>query len=228
MKILVIGMPRSRSNYLKQCISKHYKIKNVGEPYQEQYERLKNPLRLENFPYFANIISNQLREDNKSFVCKLQTTNIPGRHLVELDNYKHFQFEMYDQIYITVRRNLVEQICSTIVAVKTGNFVFRDVVPNIPPGEFTFDIINDSNLFAETFTNLLRIRFAIKHLKSQGIPFNVVYYEDCPTWVSDNLGTVDSDMVETNFNYSKIFNNYTEMQDVVQAYFGSYTVDLIT
>lgn len=231
MKILVVGMPRSRSNYLTQCLGLHHAIKNLGEPYKDQFESLRTAGRLENFPYFANQISNGLVGTTESFICKLQTTNIPvsplrGQHLLELGSYKHFQFDIYDHIYITVRRNLVEQICSTIVAVNTGNFVFGNSTPDAPLDKFTFDTVVHSNVIAETLTNLMRIRFVIKHLKSCNIPFDVVYYEDSPSWVQDNLGSVEPDMVETNFDYSKIFTNYVEMEEIIQAYFGSSAINL--
>jgi len=234
MKILVIGQPRSRSNYLASCLATHHGMRNRGEPYAPAYRSLagEGGKRLGQFAASAEKITETLRETTIGFVCKIQTSNVVGHKLdvTDLKKLEHFGFDMYDQIYITMRKNIVDQLCSLSVAFRKNAFVYKytdDTIPTNPgPGSFAFDPVTDIKRFNGTDLDMLKLRFIHSYIKNKELPVKIIYYEDSPQWVADNLPNARTEMLETHFNYKEIFSNYAEMEEMVRIYFGTNIASL--
>ena len=215
MKLLVIGQPRSRSNYLLDSLATHHGIDNLYEPYIRISQ--KNPQM-----YYDNVIPTTARlvASNESFACKLQTTDMLGNYtnFAPLTTFHGFDFTIFDSIYITYRKNLTDQLCSLIVAQETGKFSFVPGVPNkefqpVAHKSFTFDpekhYIGVRGLFLDT----IKTRFAKKFLDSIGKSYTVVEYENAGKWINANLPNGVCKRLDSQFNYREIFTNYNEVTD---------------
>jgi hypothetical protein len=219
MKILVIGQPRSRSNWLLDSLATHHNIENLQEPYYGANQK--------NAQLYASTIRQatlKLVVNKSSFACKLQTSDIMGSfyNFFPLIGFSGFNFSIFDSIYITYRQNIAEQLSSLIVAKETGEYTFSKFsLPTSPNfGSIKFDPIKHQEQILELAMNHLKIRMIKRFLRLIDKPYEEIEYQDCPTWINDNLPMANSIHVETNFDYKSIISNYNEIPDFMEAVVG--------
>jgi hypothetical protein len=198
MKILVLGMPRSRSNLVTSALAKFYGVPNLKEPYQHVRKDSQ-----------VSPITDVLLK-TQDFVCKLQSSNF------RLQAYTEFQYNMYDSIYITVRKNIVDQIASLLVA-KTNN-----AWAHYPrePSSIVFDPDKHMSLLTEIWLDVKKIIILKDQLIKDNIHVKTLYYEISEDWIKNNLNNATTEFGKSNYDYKKIISNYSELEDAVIRHFG--------
>ena len=210
MKILVLGSPRSRSNYLLFSLAQHLRLENLVEPYALNHHDLAR----------VSDISKTLSLKD-SYICKLQTSDIrPCNHDYYTDNlwYKSFLFHRYDKIITTSRENIVDQAASLIVAEETGNWFGE--YPG--PPEIMFQdhhIIMVLHIIQQNRT----LRKICDRLQAENLPVEHLYYDTIPAYLQ-SLGF--SGIVEkrpelctgsdaSGYNYTRVIKNYEDLRAFV-------------
>lgn len=219
MKILVIGQPRSRSNFLVDSLSTHFNIENIKEPYYMVDKK-------DTAHYYSTIskTTNDLTEAFSSFVCKLQTTDIIGNfsNFFPLIDFTGFNFDIFNSIYLTYRSNLADQLCSLIVARETGKYAYSRLknIPVITAGSFRFDPVTHRPQIFDLSLNHLKFRMVRRFLNSKNKNYTVIEYNDSVEWVRANLPQANSNLLESRLDYKGIFVNYNEVVDIMDAVVG--------
>lgn len=210
MKILLIGQPRSRSNYLLEILAHHYQVENLKEPYTGLTESWQ-------FYYNAKKISQNLKTKD-DFIIKIQTVNINGiiEENHDRDLYKFIFFEDYDKIFITLRHNLVNQVASLISAHETKNFAKQDI--NFE--RIMYDPIRHEFMLMELYFDILRIKYLEYRLTKNKKNYVKIFYETCEEWLDNNIG-YNLGFDKNHNQYDKIITNYDQLVIDVQKYFGS-------
>jgi hypothetical protein len=223
MKIAVVSQLRSRSNYLATSLSNFNGLIHAGDPYRDLYELLNSRDRLDKFAELSKNITSTLNAIDGGYLVKIQLSNMPGTFTTVpmLPDVNVFNFKSYDKIYITYRKNMVEQICSLIVATETGNFVTNKSSPFIPFNSFTFDLNKHIDLVNSVALDHLKLRLLIHYFKKQSIPYTLIEYKDSVKWVNTNLPATRAGNIATRYEYPRIFFNYNDVVDFVDAYTGS-------
>lgn len=204
MKILVLGLPRSRSNFVTAAFAEFYGVPNLMEPYWYLRD-------VQNYSSFVNGYTAELL-NIPNFVCKLQSSNISSD---ALNGYAQFQFGMYDSIYITARKNVVDQIASLLVA-KTNN-----AWVNYPrePLSIVFNRDKDKQLLQEIEIDIKKLIILKNQLAKDNIHVRTLYYEISEDWVKTHLGNPKTELKKSDYDYKKIISNYSELEDVVSRHF---------
>lgn len=223
MKIAVVSQLRSRSNYLATSLSNYHGIKHAGDPYRDLYELLASRDRMDKFSELSETITSNLNSSGEDYLVKIQLSNMPGNftNAPLLPDIDVFDFKSYDKIYITHRKNMVEQICSLIVANSTGNFVTNKSSPFIPVNSFTFDLKEHLSLVNNVMLDHLKLRMLIHCFKKQSIPYTLIEYKNSVKWMNTNLPATRAGNIATRYEYPRIFFNYNDVVDFVNAYTGN-------
>ena len=209
MKILILGTPRSRSNYLLYALAQHHSLENLVEPYQMNYHDLS---RVSDISKTLSLKTN--------YICKLQTTDIKPCYDEYTQNlwYESFKFHRYNKIITTSRENIVDQVASLILAVETGYWF--GYYP--PPIEIVFQdhhIIMVLDILQQKRT----LRKICDQLKAQNITVQHLCYETIPKWllVQGFTGNIEKTTELSNgspvsgYDYSKVIKNYDEFRTFV-------------
>jgi hypothetical protein len=204
MKILVLGLPRSRSNFVTAAFAEFYGVPNLMEPYWYLRDG-------QNYSSFVNKYTEELLK-TPNFVCKLQSSNISSD---ALNGYAQFQFDMYDSICITARKNIVDQIASLLVA-KTNNSWAH--YPR-EPSSIEFDQNEHMPLLREIELDIKKIFILKNQLIKDNIHIKTLYYEISENWVKTHLDNPKTELKKSDYDYKKIISNYNELEDVVSRHF---------
>lgn len=188
-----MGLPRSRSNFVTSALAKFYGVPNLKEPYQHVRKDSQ-----------VSLITSVLLK-TQDFVCKLQSSNF------RLQAYTEFQYNMYDSIYITVRKNMSEQIASLIVA-KTNNT--WGYYPK-EPSSIVFDPDKHMPLLTEIWLDIRNIIILKDQLAKDNIHVKTLYYEISEDWIKNNLNNATTEFEKSDYDYKKIISNYSELEDAV-------------
>ena len=209
MKLLVLGLPRSRSNVVADSLATFYNIPNLAEPYLNL---------IENVSYVRNAkkITNLLIK-KQDFVCKLQSTNIS---INPLDAYAQFQFNMYDGVYVTARKNIAEQIASLLVAKTNNTWAYYPT----DPASILFNQNEHMYLLKELETDIKKINILIRQLIKDNVVVKTLYYETSEEWINNNLNNTTSKFEKSNYDYKKIISNYNELEDTVSQHFSKLNI----
>jgi len=209
MKILVIGQPRSRSNLITAALSNFYNIPNLIEPYdtiQVNDDEKKYVVDVQ------KITDNLLK--NQDFVCKLQTSQIKIENLINFFN--HFQFNVYDKVFITERKNTVEQVASLLLSQFTNKWTTYYKNPPI----ITFDPRRDYPVIEEIANEFLKVRILTDLLNKNDILYHLLNYESIEEWIKNNLDNIETDFKKSDYDYKKLISNYSQLEHSVLEHFN--------
>lgn len=191
-------MPRSRSSILLESLCLFYDI----------------PILKEN-PDIDQSITDFLSEtlNHKDGVIRFHP-NGPILHKKQsFEYFDSFNFEQYDKIFFTDRKNSTDYICSIVLARTLGIFTYKDhFIPTIEPMYFDYDkhhsLILDYILGRSTMSSIK------KYINYKNIKADIVCldYDDIPVFIDTNYNNNASiTHVQTNYDYKKIFINYDEI-----------------
>ena len=217
MKICIIGYPRSRSSMLLDTISKFYKIPILGESIN-QLTRMKLTYRNNNY---KNLLKNCLRtKDGVIRFHPLQLLDHPFNPVVY--DFELFDFNQYDKIYFTFRRDIVDIIASEFVAQKLKKHTYQSkesLFENIVPMTLTdfYHFIIKEHIYSEILVEKLREYFTLNNIQYQDL-----YYDSIPEYISKQFVNVETAHVETNYNYQNLVTNYNDILPLYQTYKTQY------
>lgn len=225
MKLLIFGSPRTRTSYLLDVLCQHYNIKNFREPYTGRIVT-----ECKNFETYKNKnieITNKLKKEN-NFGLKIFTDALIDWELFRenadysnltkqsiMDIYDIHNLDMYDQIYITYRKNSVDRFCSFTRAFSQNKFIFRKGQENsikfYSPKNINLEY-KYSNLKLFLFTDILHNQL-IKYLTKRKNNITCLEYAEVKTFVNTNFPTIESQCVESFYDYKNTLKNYNQICD---------------
>jgi hypothetical protein len=215
MKICLFGQPRSRSNYLLECLATHNAVQNLSEPYQGLFHK-SSP---DTYTNDIRDLSNKVFNENESFALKVQTTNM-SHHYAPILDFDHFLLNRYDQIYITYRENILDQICSVLLTIKYKRWYWREK-PKPEDFIYTFDPIKDWYILYDAHYDLVKLAFLEEYLKTKDLKYKKLEYNDIPNYIDSNLSGSCARSIETGFDFKQQVTNYKLLEHVVKIYFNS-------
>lgn len=220
MKVLILGVPRTRSSYFIDIISKHFNLDNYFEIYQD----------LQNGSWRSRIWSNENYWDLYFDKIKKLTDD-----LINKDNYSikifsnilispdlkqiftdidFLQFKKYDRVYFLYRKNIIDLIISQILARRINKFLYtsENSIPLIGYQE-PLDLTQNKILREiDYIIASLIIHDKIKnYLIKEKINFVELEYNDIPDYLKNQFPKINSDYKEIGIDYSNVLKNYLEV-----------------
>lgn len=204
MRILLLSLPRSRSNFLTEAFAESYGFPNLREPYIN--------LEPDDLDYYKKVklVTDDLLKI-QDFVCKLQSSNID----YPLFTYNEFQFNMYNEIYITARKNITEQIASLLVAKSNNVWIHYTEYP----ASIVFDKTKHMKLLTEIEIDIKKLIILKNQLIKDNIKVKTLYYEIIDDWAKDHLNNPKTEFEKSDYDYKKIISNYNELEEIVSNHF---------
>ena len=206
MKLLVIAQPRSRSMWLVSMLASFYNLKNLKEPYGLQYDFAQDQNNIDQwFKSVLSINANLALKDN--YVAKLQTNNLYSGSSWQGPTL--FNVNKYDKIFVLSRDNIADAVCSMHLAVDLQRWHFLDTPAEIATR--AFNIVNNEDLLLDTtraHEALLRTK---RYLNDNNIEYTDLSFDTLKEWVDTNLPNASSHLAESNFDYTKIYTNYIDV-----------------
>lgn len=229
MKILIYGLPRTRSTYLSDILRRHYTLNNYFEPYHTEitdpidkiYYRNQLNEKWQTYLNSCQDVTNKLKsEDNfilKIFpqaiynVLGLQNNNFCLSQSDLLPFIKFYNIGMYDQIYVTSRENKIDWLCSLLHAKNNNTFLFTNInkAKFYAPKNIKLEYNNTLQIFA--FNELL-YEYGLKILKRHMTNIIELEYNEIPNYVADEFPNIKSDFIDPNYNYKNNIINYEEIK----------------
>ena len=230
MKILLFCLPRTRSSFLQDILSQHYKIPNLFEPYKFA-EKLATKTM---FISTANIgklykkaiidISAELKNEPtgilKMFPChtynsyellwkKDHNFTIQKEEILDLE--KVHNISNYDKIFVLKRKNLTEGMASYWFANERGQFLFTKetqffVQSYMPKTKINLDM--PYKWLKVHYMDCRVMDYQLAWMTKNKIDFTELYYEDIPNYVETNFPNYETKYVETAYDYKNIIANY--------------------
>lgn len=231
MKILVYGLPRTRSTFILDVLCQFNKLTYLGEPYH-------GILAIESKKSFVNYKSKQskvtleLRQQD-NFGLKLFTNGLINWDFVQMNNpladpkyntitkndvidiYETHDIDMYDKIYIIHRKNGIDRFCSFTQAKQHNNFAFRrgqeKLVKMYSPKNINLDY-KYSDLKFFLFCDILHNQLSNQLMSKKN---NVIQleYDDITKFVNDNCPNIESRFTENFYDYKNKIKNYNQISD---------------
>lgn len=226
MKILLYGVPRTRSSYLQDILAQNFSINNKGEPYNLSFSSVwdKTLFKKSDFLWknwqkdFWNVTSNL--ENEKDFIAKIFVAhsyntykNLENKKLEPTD-FIDIQkvFLSYDKVYILCRNNLVDNICSWYYAIENNLFYnLEKTIPFINHNKTKKIKINYINKDLRCFIidNFI-LKYQIDNCL-KGVNYEIIDYQDIPKYVETNFSNRSSIFIDANYQYDKIISNYEQL-----------------
>lgn len=207
MKVLVIAQPRSRSMWLVSLLASYYNLKNLKEPYGLQYDFAQDQNNVDQ--WFRSVLSiNSDLSLKRDFVAKLQTNNLYWEG--NWQGPSLFNVEQYDKIFVLSRDNVTDAVCSMDLAIRSKKWHHLDTPSSIEPR--LFNIVDNEDLLLDTIRaheSLLRTK---DYLDKRSIEYTNLTFDSLKGWVEVNLPNTSSHLVESNFDYTKIYTNYNDVE----------------
>lgn len=234
MKALIICTPRTRSSYLQDIVSKHYHIQNFWEPYNllkdisSKLLYLKEDVAFQRYKNTLLDITKSLSEQN-NFVIKIMPAFMHYStyyHIVNNSNFdikldyifdleKYHNISYFDHIYV-LHRPIVEWLISFYFARTRGEFLFQKKQKNlaeslVPKTKIRLNI-NYKIIKANVIDDFV-MAYQEKWLIKNNFTFTKISYDDVPKFVAENFSNVNSDLLDTNYNYKNMIADYDEIEE---------------
>ena len=199
-KCAIVSTPRSGTHYLRMSLDNHPKVRWTGEFFRNCRSVLKSYERIKSYIYndLCSTIIDQY--DHVGFVWHLTLeSNLPPSKV--------------DHFILLKRKNILEHLCSLIIATKTRNW--RDISStekielNIPQLKFFID--RQDKLY--------------KDFESWGVKYKTVFYEDLCCNFDDTMDSIQDYLVlehfcmppaklkkQENRKIQEIISNYEEVE----------------
>lgn len=238
MKIAVISMTRTRSSYLLDVLAKNYQIPNLYEYYKtinpdtfktkcigvsskEVWDRYRKQT-LET--------TDKLFLENSSFVVKIfpitvlnYFSNQQGYSKDDvLDLIKFYKINEYDRVFLLTRNNITDLVCSHLYAMQTQFLFSKDDLAKIeyfnPSRKKKVSLSNqDLKFFHSRIDQHLFLEHVHLYLEKHKIAYTKLDYDNIKGYAKENFPTIQSDLVESNFNYSKYLSNYKDIEKQIES-----------
>ena len=223
MKICVIGHPRTRSSHLLETLSFYFKVPIIGEDLNDYYNKLTTVdfVRTEvpvdeplNYIRNFNILvkKTQRLKDGVIRIHPTQLSLLPANG--QVFDFSMFDFKQYDKIYITTRSNLSELVGSYIVSSLLNHFTYKskdELYKNIKPKTINPDQYYYIKMLMYSDLILTHLKAYFKKHKIECVELE---YDTIPDYIETNFPGIVSSHIETNYDYSSLITNYTEIPSI--------------
>lgn len=233
MKTLILGKHRSRSNWFLDIVSSHLNLTNFYEPYRPIYvkhldEERNDWWRDKNkkgiIPEFIADVKRctDMISYMNGIAIKLEITHLTMfPYAGQLMNFDIFNWHMYDKIYITTRKNIVDTICSLTVArmydkwlYEGNNKPLRDIDKII----FDLKIFNHQDSIFTAIWDDYVLDLVYDYLNANHISYQIVPYENMIGYAANCFPNGVSKYISSNYNYENIFSNYADIENIIFEY----------
>ncbi len=218
MKVLVLSLPRSRSNWAASMLSKYYGVPNLYEPYRALF----------GLPHDA-LMHREITEKLSHItdgVLKIEVSQLTDRNngnkLIDLGL---FDWSGFDKIYTTARLSLTDMVCSHRVAYEFDRWVFSpdNPAPNI--SEMMFYPTDKKSIIS--MRCCLRDAAVLSHIQAwlteNSIFYTPLHYETIIDYSEKNwMGATQQQYAATEYDYSAIFTNYDQIHTFIKQYKTTY------
>jgi hypothetical protein len=210
MKICIIGFPRSRSSILLEIISTYHDIKILGEDINDLNKRYGEE-------YIATLrMLLKKNEKETSGVIRLHPLQMSTNRPFEILDFEWFSFKQYDKIYFTFRESAIDNIASEFVASKL-QYTYKSTDHLDKNARFYFDKTDHWCVQAHV-RSLLIVNSLKTYLKNNNIDHKDLYYNDIPTYLSENFPGIGTSHVETTYDYKSMVINYSDIEQCYNSY----------
>jgi hypothetical protein len=229
MKVLLYGLPRTRSTYLTDILSQHYNLQNYFEPYHKaitesidnSYDINQRDEKWQAYLIRCQEITNKLKiKDN--FILKIfpeaiyNVPQIQNRQFLPSQSdlvpfIEFYNIGMYDQIYVTYRENKTDWLCSLLYAKNHDAFLFTNT--NKAKFYAPKKIKLEYNIPLEFFAfNELMYEYGLRILKHYTTNVVELEYNEIPNYIKRNFSEIKSDLVDTQYDYKNNILNYEQIK----------------
>lgn len=220
--ICLIGFPRSRSSFFLECLSLHYNL-----PIDLSIQRLSDNLIRKNIvrsKYKVRFISllRTLNNLDSNYVTRIHPYQLVANSekyfdLSEIFDFDLFNFKEYKKIYVT-KRNIVDRVCSVFIAKKTGTWAYIKDSEKKPLKNLEPCIINDNDksIYLAVTEEIIFEKLE-EYFKNNSIAYEIIDYTDVVIYAKKHDFPIDKvKYVETNYDYSTIISNYSEIKQYIE------------
>jgi hypothetical protein len=197
MRILVFSHPRSASTWFQEIVGHVYRIGILGEPFNNKIDK-----------------PNEFIQLHDDYVIKICTP------VLNKYNYEAFNFTVFDQVYVTDRKDFALACTSVYYAQLTGTYQWsiqqhlNDLKQFVVPRNFINGFISDYRVFLNT----------LHKFKDSNIEYQMFYYEDIladiepiidsmPNTYTADMSSFKETFVPTGINYKDLCQNYNELEE---------------
>lgn len=228
MKILVLGMHRSRSNYFLDVVSENFNLTNFYEPYRPIYSKHLDPLennwweskKKKSIP--GELISDikdksNLLECSTGFAMKFEITHLTMfPYDGKLFDFDLFKFYSFDKIYITRRSNIIDTIASLTVAHSFGKWLYRSndlPMKEIQPFQFDLNNFHHRKALFTAIWDAHVLELMYDYFKENRLNHTVIEYENMDEYIENSFHSKNSQYIKSNYDYRKIIQNYSDIEN---------------
>lgn len=245
MRIGVISNQRTRGSYFLDILAQAHSLNNYSEwlvNNQLAFTKLKISTSRLNFDFpwerykknLRQMISDHLSEDNfiekifPSILLNLRSQQI--LHTPEDRNSHYFKesniitdfdvlsLEKYDQIYF-IERNIIDACMSYSYACISNNWLFFDrdkPKKNVYRG-LVKPNLQDYFLIDMHLISLLMMPYLENYLKSKSFKYVKLNFDDIPIFLKEKYPNFNSILVDSEYDYKELIDNYSELEDYFHA-----------
>lgn len=232
MKLLIFSSPRTGSILLQWTLCIKHNLNSVQLHFRPKINELVELMKVQPFNkhQLLNDIKNEIL-NSQSFdntVTKLEAGNITlFPYSYELIPFEYFNFETYDRIIFLDRKNIVDRLCSRIIANKIKKWHYNnDDLPLTKIDPISFDLQQHRRFLNMHLLDDICVKIIKNYCKVNSIASEDIFYEDLIPWVNENIKE-KSFTLPTNYNYSEIFQNYSEIESYILSNKKTITVKFL-
>lgn len=223
-KICLISFPRSRSSFLLELLSLHYNLRTEFSIENLTYKFTNR--KISYFKYknrFIQILES-LNNPKDRFIIRIHPHHFFAHFGKEFDlskmfNLNLFNFKQYDNIYVT-KRSTVDRISSHYIAKKTGIWTYTKDSEKKPLKNLKPFVINpnDESILDAVKENIVFEKID-QYFKNNSINYECINYEDLITYAKEHNYPINNvTLIETQYDYSKIISNYSDIERYYQEF----------
>jgi len=204
-------------------ISSNYSISLIGKNINELVNKFsKTNMRPDHsaFNFYKTLLRGHIKqvENTDSGVVRFHPTQLSFLpYSTEVINLNWLQFNQYDKIYFTVRRNIPDMIGSLFIAHTLKKFTYQDV-QEVPKAVQPVRLL--PNLYFQSVEMLLYSEFIMNEVKEyltiNSIEWEELDYEIIPKHIEEYYSTASTSHVETEYDYRSLVTNYNELQKIYE------------
>lgn len=236
MKVFIFAQPRTRSTYLQDIISRHYKLSNLHEPTVELDKKFEGKAKFYNPNKSWTLYQDHLEkyfQDTIDNSCTKVLSNVLinnnfyyRKHFKEdyilspddiIDPVKTLQLDKFDKVYVLRRKSIIDIICSYHYAYQIGKRYSFSKNQNVkmfdPKGKKLY--VSTKKTICNDLLHLLTFEHIPDFIKNKGISVIDLFYEDIPSYIKSNFTGTETVYQEQNFDYSK-FANYETLSNLIE------------
>lgn len=238
MKVVVLGMLRTRSSFLLSTICNNYNLQDKWEPYEKltrdvtgaNFNKSPDNLWLRYKEKTIEFTSKLMSENNfglklfshgffnsykiENCICKNQQIRLDSSDMLDLE--KHLQISNYNKVFFLTRNNYVDNICSYLFGLNTKMLFEKEQALLINFYNKPILINYDKLHFQSMIIKQMLMRVFEGKIIEYKIPYTKLDYQEVPHYITSNFPNTETDFIETKFDYKKLIKNYDQIINEIE------------